>query len=418
MTQKQSTPNIMENQTKQRFTFDAAYHGTAKICVVGVGGGGGNAVNSMINDGLESVEFMAINTDCQDLEKSLANHKIQAGRELTKGLGAGARPEVGIQAIMECIDEIEQALHGFHLVFVTAGMGGGTGTGGVSIVADIARRLGILVVAIVTKPFEFENPKRMDYALSGIERLKIHVDTLIVIPNERLLDIADETTNLSDAFQRADNVLGDATRGISDLITKTGLINLDFADVRTTIKDSGTAIMGAAMGDLKDGAAPITMEAISSPLMDGVSISGARNVLVNLTAGSVPIKEVNSAMAVIKKEAGEDTEIITGVVVDNNLEGKMRITVIATGFDDKDMEVSKTSTKLLSEEKSFGYKGEDNLKVLDTPAWERRGVAKRKGEADSGMTKIKYLNEDDAPEKNEDINQKEPVPTFIRKMMD
>ncbi|MCY4170965.1 MAG: cell division protein FtsZ [Bacteroidetes bacterium] len=417
MTQKQSTDNIMENQSKPRFAFDAEYHGTAKICVVGVGGGGGNAVNSMINNGLESVDFMAINTDSQDLRKSLANHKIQAGRELTKGLGAGARPEVGIQAIMECAEEIEQSLRGFHLVFVTAGMGGGTGTGGVSIVADIARRMGILVVAIVTKPFEFENPKRMEYALSGIERLKIHVDTLIVIPNERLLDIADETTNLSDAFQRADNVLGDATRGISDLITKTGLINLDFADVKTTIKDSGTAIMGAATGDLKkDGAESITMEAISSPLMDGISISGARNVLVNLTAGAVPIKEVNAAMAVIKKEAGADTEIITGVVVDNNLEGKMRVTVIATGFEDKDKGVIRRPVKSLSEEKRFGYKGEDNLKILDKPAWERRGLASRKGEEDSHNTKIRYLNEDDAPDKSED--QTETVPNFLRKMMD
>lgn len=408
----------MENQNKPRFTFDAEYHGTAKICVIGIGGGGGNAVNSMINNGLESVEFMAINTDCQDLQKSLANHKIQAGRELTKGLGAGARPEVGIQAVMECAEEIEQALQGFHLVFVTAGMGGGTGTGGVSIVSDIARRLGILVVAIVTKPFEFENQKRMKYAVSGIERLKIHVDTLIVIPNERLLDIADESTNLSDAFQRADNVLGDATRGISDLITKTGLINLDFADVRTTIKDSGTAIMGAATGDLKDGAASITMDAISSPLMDGISISGARNVLVNLTAGSVPIKEVNSAMAVIKKEAGEDTEIITGVVVDDNLEGKIRVTVIATGFEDRDKGQGKRAVKSLSEEKSFGYKGEDNLKILDIPAWERRGFAKRKGEEDPDTKKIRYLNEDDAPKKNEDLAQQETVPTFLRKMMD
>jgi len=408
----------MENQNKPRFTFDAEYQGAAKICVVGIGGGGGNAVNSMINNGLESVEFMAINTDCQDLQKSLANHKIQAGRELTKGLGAGARPEIGIQAIMECAEEIEQALRGFHLVFVTAGMGGGTGTGGVSIVADIARRMGILVVAIVTKPFEFENQKRMKYAASGIERLKIHVDTLIVIPNERLLDIADESTNLSDAFQRADNVLGDATRGISDLITKTGLINLDFADVRTTIKDSGTAIMGAATGDLKDGAASITMDAISSPLMDGISISGARNVLVNLTAGSVPIKEVNSAMAVIKKEAGEDTEIITGVVVDHNLEGKIRVTVIATGFEDRDKGQAKRAVRPLSEEKSFGYKGEDNLKILDTPAWERRGFAQRKGETDPDKTKIRYLNEDDAPKKNEDLAQQETVPTFLRKMMD
>ncbi len=412
-------PNeIMEKQKKTRFKFDAEYQGIAKICVVGIGGGGGNAVNSMIEHGLESVEFMVINTDAQDLKKSLAKHKIQAGRELTKGLGAGARPDVGVQAMMECIDEIETALHGFDMVFVTAGMGGGTGTGGVSIVADIARRLGILVVAIVTKPFEFENKQRMQYALAGIDRLRSNVDTLIIIPNERLLDIADETTNLAEAFQRADNVLSDATRGISDLITKTGLINLDFADVRTTIKDSGTAIMGVGTGDIKTGAATITLDAISSPLMDGVSIAGARNVLVNLTAGSIPIKEVNAAMAVIKDEAGADAEIITGMVVDPEMEGKMRITVIATGFDRVKAPKKQGRKKLPAEEKDFGYKGEDNLKVLDTPAWERRGLAEAKKNVTLGEQKIRYLSEDDAPSKKGDPSPTDKVPAFLRKMMD
>ena len=412
-------PNqIMEKQKKTRFKFDAEYHGIAKICVVGIGGGGGNAVNSMIEHGLESVEFMVINTDAQDLKKSLAKHKIQAGRELTKGLGAGARPDVGVQAMMECIDEIETALHGFDMVFITAGMGGGTGTGGVSIVADIARRLGILVVAIVTKPFEFENKQRMQYALAGIDRLRNNVDTLIIIPNERLLDIADETTNLAEAFQRADNVLSDATRGISDLITKTGLINLDFADVRTTIKDSGTAIMGVGTGDIKTGAATITLDAISSPLMDGVSIAGARNVLVNLTAGSIPIKEVNAAMAVIKDEAGADAEIITGVVVDPEMEGKMRITVIATGFDRVKAPKKRERKKLHAEEKDFGYKGEDNLKVLDKPAWERRGLAEPKKNVTLGEQKIRYLSEDDAPSKKNGPSPSDKVPAFLRKMMD
>lgn len=412
-------PNeIMEKQKKTRFKFDAEYQGIARICVVGIGGGGGNAVNSMIEHGLESVEFMVINTDAQDLKKSLAKHKIQAGRELTKGLGAGARPDVGVQAMMECIDEIETALHGFDMVFVTAGMGGGTGTGGVSIVADIARRLGILVVAIVTKPFEFENKQRMQYALAGIDRLRSNVDTLIIIPNERLLDIADETTNLAEAFQRADNVLSDATRGISDLITKTGLINLDFADVRTTIKDSGTAIMGVGTGDIKTGAATITLDAISSPLMDGVSIAGARNVLVNLTAGSIPIKEVNAAMAVIKDEAGTDAEIITGVVVDPEMEGKMRITVIATGFDRVKTPKGREGKKLRLEDDDFGYKGEDNLKVLDKPAWERRGLAEPKKNITLGEQKIRYLSKDDAPSKKKEPSPSDKVPAFLRKMMD
>ncbi len=412
-------PNeIMGTQKKTRFTFDAEYQSVAKICVVGVGGGGGNAVNSMIENGLEAVEFMVINTDAQDLMKSQAKHKIQAGRKLTKGLGAGAKPEVGVQAMMECIDEIETALHGFDLIFVTAGMGGGTGTGGVSIVSDIARRLGILVVAIVTKPFEFENKQRMEYALAGIERLQNNVDTLIVIPNERLLDIADETTNLADAFHRADSVLSDATRGISDLITKTGLINLDFADVRTTIKDSGTAIMGVGTGEIKIGAATITLDAISSPLMDGISISGARNVLVNLTAGSIPIKEVNAAMSVIKEEAGADAEIITGVVVDSEMDGKMRITIVATGFDRVDISKNEAHKKLVLEQEDIGYKGEDNLKVLDKPAWERRGLAEPKKNVGLGAGKIRYLDEDNVPSKKKDPSPTDTVPAFLRKMMD
>ncbi|MCY4158414.1 MAG: cell division protein FtsZ [Bacteroidetes bacterium] len=406
-------------EKKSRFTFDAEYHGVAKICVVGVGGGGGNALNSMIRNGLKSVEFMAINTDAQDLSKSLASHKIQAGRKLTKGLGAGARPEIGIQAMLECSDEVETALDGYDLIFVTAGMGGGTGTGGVGIVADIARRLGILVVAIVTKPFEFENKKRMEYALKGIDRLKHHVDTLIVIPNERLLDISDESTNLFEAFKLADDVLGNAARGISDLITKTGYMNLDFADVSTTIKDSGTAVIGVGTGELETGAASITLEAISSPLMDGVSFSGARNVLVNLTAGSLPMKEMQAAMAVIKDEAGAEAEIITGVVVDDDMDGKLRVTVIATGFEQKHSQDNTQAPKVLaSEPKSFGYKGEDNLKVLDIPAWERRGFAQSKKNSSFSEQKIRYLNEDDAKSATEEASHSETTPAFLRKMMD
>lgn len=407
----------METQKNSRFKFDAEYTGIAKICVVGIGGGGGNAVNSMIRHGLESVEFMVINTDSQDLGKSLAMHKIQAGRKLTKGLGAGARPDVGMEAVLECKEEIETALHGFDMVFVTAGMGGGTGTGGISIVADIARKLGILVVAIVTKPFEFENKKRMGYALQGIEQLQNHVDTLIVIPNERLLDIADESTDLAQAFERADEVLCDATRGISDLITKTGMVNLDFADVRTTIEESGTAIMGVSSGELINGASTIALDAISSPLMDGVSISGARNVLVNFTADSVPLQEFTAAMKVISDEAGPEAEVIWGTIQDDKMEGKLRITVIATGFGDHHQNKKKQRQKALLKKESFGYKGEDNLKVLDTPAWERRGLGEPKKTSGSGDQKIRYMNEDDVPPKK-DSKPEDSTPTFLRTMMD
>ncbi len=413
------TSEIMEEHKKTRFSFDAECQSVAKLCVVGVGGGGGNAVNSMIRDGLEHVEFMVINTDAQDLQKSLAKHKIQAGRKLTKGLGAGARPEIGIEAMMECVDEIETALHGFDMVFVTAGMGGGTGTGGISIVADVAQRLGILVVAIVTKPFEFENKQRMEYALSGIDRLRSSVDALIVIPNERLLDVADETTGLAEAFQRADAVLSDATRGISDLITHTGVMNLDFADIRTTIENGGTALMGVATGDLKTGAATIALNAISSPLMDGISIAGARNVLVNFTADAIPIKEMNAAMAVLNDEAGEDTEVIAGVVKTVDMGDRIQITVIATGFDRLEASGEEPQREeLIPEQKNFGYKGEDNLKVLDEPAWERRGLAKARKGPPSEDGKIRYLDERDAPSKKKDPSPADSVPAFLRKMMD
>ncbi len=413
------TSEIMEEHKKTRFSFDAECQSVAKLCVVGVGGGGGNAVNSMIRDGLEHVEFMVINTDAQDLQKSLAKHKIQAGRKLTKGLGAGARPEIGIEAMMECVEEIETALHGFDMVFVTAGMGGGTGTGGISIVADVAQRLGILVVAIVTKPFEFENKQRMEYALSGIDRLRGSVDALIIIPNERLLDVADETTDLAEAFQRADAVLSDATRGISDLITHTGVMNLDFADIRTTIENGGTALMGVATGDLKTGAATIALNAISSPLMDGISIAGARNVLVNFTADAIPIKEMNAAMAVLNDEAGEDTEVIAGVVKTVDMGDRLQITVIATGFDRLEASGEEPQREeLIPEQKNFGYKGEDNLKVLDEPAWERRGLAKTRKGTPSGDGKIRYLDERDAPSKKKDPSPADSVPAFLRKMMD
>ncbi len=413
------TSEIMEEHKKTRFSFDAECQSVAKLCVVGVGGGGGNAVNSMIRDGLEHVEFMVINTDAQDLQKSLAKHKIQAGRKLTKGLGAGARPEIGIEAMMECVEEIETALHGFDMVFVTAGMGGGTGTGGISIVADVAQRLDILVVAIVTKPFEFENKQRMEYALSGIDRLRGSVDALIIIPNERLLDVADETTDLAEAFQRADAVLSDATRGISDLITHTGVMNLDFADIRTTIENGGTALMGVATGDLKTGAATIALNAISSPLMDGISIAGARNVLVNFTADAIPIKEMNAAMAVLNDEAGEDTEVIAGVVKTVDMGDRLQITVIATGFDRLEASGEEPQREeLIPEQKNFGYKGEDNLKVLDEPAWERRGLAKTRKGTPSGDGKIRYLDERDAPSKKKDPSPADSVPAFLRKMMD
>ncbi len=275
----------METSFSTNFTFDDALNEEAKICVVGVGGGGGNAVNNMIEKGISGVDFWVINTDAQALVANLAPSKIQAGQNLTKGLGAGAKPSVGAEAVEENRDEIIDALQGFDMVFITAGMGGGTGTGGVPIVAEIAKQLGVLSVAIVTKPFDCEGKRRMEIASKGVEYLKEQIDTLIVIPNERLLDISEATTTLVDAFVEADEVLYNATRGISDLITVHGLINLDFADVRTTMTNGGTALMGAATASGENRAERAATEALCSPLLDGISIHGAKNVLVNITAG-------------------------------------------------------------------------------------------------------------------------------------
>jgi len=378
------------NDFSSKFSFDDSANEEAKICVVGVGGGGGNAINNMVEKGIRgNVEFIAINTDSQALNENRAPQKIQAGRNLTSGLGAGARPNVGAEAIEESSNEIKQALDGYDMAFVTAGMGGGTGTGGAPVVASIARDLDILTVAIVTKPFECEGKRRMDTALEGIELLRENVDTLIVIANERLLDIADDDTSLIEAFEKADEVLYNATRGISDLITVHGLINLDFADVQTTMKDGGTALMGSATATGENRSEKAAIQAISSPLLDGLSIAGATNVLVNITSGpSLGIREATQATSVIQEEAGDDVEVIFGTVIEEDMEDKLRVTVIATGFDREEEEGdaaapagegesddeggSRRTVPLDENDPTHRYKGEDNLRQLDTPAYERR----------------------------------------------
>ena len=408
-----------------KFAFDSAPKGAAKICVVGVGGGGGNAVDNMIREGLHDVEFIVINTDAQALRQSKATHKIQAGRQLTKGLGAGARPVVGADAIAENKDDVKAVLHDFDMVFITAGMGGGTGTGGAPVVAEIAQQLGILTVAIVTKPFECEGLPRMRVALDGLEHLRGHVDTLIVIPNERLLDIADDSTSLIEAFRRADEVLYNATRGISDLITVHGLVNLDFADVRTTIEHGATALMGSATANGEQRAEKAAIEAISSPLMDGLSISGARNVLVNLTAGkSLGIREATTATSIIQKEAGDDVEVIFGTVIDDTMGDDLRVTVIATGFGHQ-TKIPPATRMMTGNNDAFpGYKGEDSLKVLDIPAFERRGIAEPKArkapdDTNEPKTHMKWINKSDLKggprPRRPDSND---PPAFLRKMMD
>ena len=389
----------MSNDFASRFAFDSDAQEDALIRVVGVGGGGGNAVNNMISKGITGVEFIAVNTDAQALSANSAPHKIQVGRELTKGLGAGARPAVGAEAVGENQRDIEQVLEGCDMVFITAGMGGGTGTGAAPVVAATAKRLGVLTVAVVTTPFAVEGRKRMRTAKEGIARLREAVDTLIIIPNERLLDVADADTPLVDAFAMADEVLYNAVRGISDLITVHGLINLDFADVRTTMVDGGTALMGSAMASGPERARESALDAISSPLLGGVSIAGARNVLVNITAGTgLGIREATQAMGVVQDEAGEEAEVIFGTVIDDDMGEDFRVTVIATGFDgaDSDKQAPQQDAAPAAEDARVrrtvkldgpsvpNYKGEEHLRQLDVPAYERRSrLVGRPGASDA-----------------------------------
>jgi cell division protein FtsZ len=319
------------------FEFEDAGLQNARMKVVGVGGGGGNAVNRMIDADLEGVEFISVNTDSQALKNSKSQIKIQIGKQLTRGLGAGARPEIGRQAIEENADEVRRVLEGADLVFITAGMGGGTGTGAAPVIADMAREMGALTIGIVTKPFLFEGKKRMRQAEQGLAELKRAADTVIVVPNERLLSVVGKGTSFRDALTRADEVLLHATQGISDLIHVTGEVNVDFADVRTVMQNRGPALMGTgdAAGDNR--AVEAAQEAISSPLLDNVSIEGAAGVLINITGGmDLTIDEVTTIASIIQEAAGEDAEIIFGAVHDPAMEGRVRVTVIATGLQQEE----------------------------------------------------------------------------------
>ena len=305
----------------------------AKIKVIGLGGGGGNAINRMVESGVKGVEFIAANTDLQVLNTSKADIKIQIGANLTDGLGAGAKPEIGKEAALESKKEIEEALTGADMVFITSGMGGGTGTGAAPIVAEIAQGLGALTVAIVTKPFSFEGKKRMDNAIAGIEELKKHVDTLIVIPNDRLREIIDKTTPMLEAFKEVDNVLRRGVQSISDLIAVVGLVNLDFADVRAVMEKSGRAIIGIGIGMGEDRAIEAARQAVSSPLLDA-SIEGATDAIINITGGvNLTLFEAEQAAEVVRAAANTDINTIFGSVINENLSDEVIVTVIATGFD-------------------------------------------------------------------------------------
>ena len=312
------------------FEFIENNNNAAHIKVIGVGGGGGNAVNTMIREGLSNVDFIIANTDLQAINASSAEVKLQLGSTLTKGLGAGANPEVGREAAMEDRERIAEALKGADMVFITAGMGGGTGTGAAPVVAEVAKQMGILTIGVVTKPFVFEGKRRKAFADKGLQDLKSAVDTLITIPNQRLINLAGESTSIIDAFKKADEVLVKAVRGISDLITIPGLINLDFADVRTIMNGKGLAMMGTGEAEGMGRAREAAQRAISSPLLEDIDISGATGVLLNITgSSSMTLHEVNDAAMMIQEAAHEDANIIFGAVIDEKMGANIRITVIS-----------------------------------------------------------------------------------------
>ncbi len=381
----------------------------AQLRIVGIGGAGGNAINTMISSGLSGVDFIVANTDAQALRVNLAPTKIQLGSESTKGLGAGANPEIGRNATLETEDELRQHLVGADMVFVTAGMGGGTGTGGAPIVARLAKESGALTVGVVTKPFLFEGKRRMRQADEGIHELKENVDTLICIPNQRLLAVASRSQPLIEAFHKADEVLLQAVRGISDLIMVSGLINLDFADVRTIMAEMGMAIMGAAAASGESRAEEAARRAIASPLLEDISISGARGVLINVTGGrSLTLHEVNEAATLIQEEAAEDANIIFGAVIDETLEEELLITVIATGFGEQELERPKTPTlSALSggRRNAKGQLGTFDPAVLEQPAYARRRT----------LTQSSVIPQTKNPDSERSDELAESMPVFLRK---
>ncbi len=390
--------------------LDNGFDRGAKIRVVGVGRGGGNATNSMIKRGLHGVDFFAINTDLQALQRSAAPNKIQIGKNLTRGLGAGADPTIGYRAVEEDREEIARALTGSDMVFVTAGMGGGTGTGGAPLVANIARSLGALVVGIVTRPFHCEGKKRSMQAEQGLEELRKQVDTLIVIPNQKLLSIVERNTPLTEAFDIANQVLYGATRGISELITVPGLINVDFADVRTVMREMGDAVMGSGEANGENRAVEAAHMAISSPLLEDVSISGAQGVLVNITGGpSLSLFEVEEATEIIHEAAGEEANVILGAVIDDQMTDEMTVTVIATGFNRKAVQASQGARQTKTPKPIERVpSGASDLQILDEPAYVRRGVPimlpTQRAESDVQKEKIDKTDHD--------------KPAFLRKVMD
>lgn len=353
--------------------FDVDTHQLAQIKVIGVGGGGSNAVNRMIEAGIQGVEFLAVNTDAQALQSSLATSKMQIGEKLTRGLGAGANPEVGKKAAEESREDIMNLLKGADMVFVTAGMGGGTGTGAAPVIAEIAKDLGALTVGVVTKPFAFEGKRRSTHASMGIANLKEKVDTLIVIPNDRLLEIVDRNTPMLEAFREADNVLRQGVQGISDLIAIPGLINLDFADVKTIMAERGSALMGVGVATGENRAAEAAKKAICSPLLE-TSIQGAKGVLLNITGGTnLSLFEVNEAADIVQSASDPEVNLIFGAVINDNLKDEIIVTAIATGFEQAEEDTYKKKSNPSKMQGISPFSNVDSSGAdLDIPAFMRK----------------------------------------------
>ena len=392
----------------------------ARIKVIGVGGGGGNAINNMIQSQLEGVEFIVANTDAQALARNHAPTRIQMGEGITRGLGAGAKPEVGMRAAEESRDRILESMTGADMVFITAGMGGGTGTGAAPVIAQVARELGILTVAVVTKPFSFEGKRRLRFAEDGLAELRKHVDTVITIPNQKLLGVVGKNTTILEAFRKADDVLHQAVRGITDLITVPGLINVDFADVRTVMDEMGQAMMGAAEATGDTRALDAATNAISSPLLDDVSIHGARGVLINITGGyNLALQEVDEAATVVRDMADEDAIIVFGAVLDESMEDSVRVTVVATGIGTAE-KVAFPSTEAKAQTPAARF-----INRQQPPPRVKEAVKEAVKEEDQESKKTRgarrrIANLEDYDHTFDQVNKEDSfdIPTFLRRQMD
>ena len=395
--------------------FDENKNLGAKVRIIGVGGGGNNALNTMINYKLSGVEFVAANTDAQALAANLAPMKLQLGSTLTKGLGAGANPEIGRKAALEDVALIREVLKGSDMVFITAGLGGGTGTGGAPVIAEAAREVGALTVAIVTKPFHFEGKKRMKQADEGLANLKMTVDALITIPNQRLLNISGKSMTLLEAFKKADEVLYHAAKGISDIIVGHGIINLDFADVRTIMSETGMAMMGMGISSGENRSVEAAQKAISSPLLEDISIEGARGLLINITGGqNLTLHEINEATTLIQKEAHEDANIVWGMVIDEEMQEEVRVTVIATGFGKVEEKTASRFKKVAPI--SFSFR--ENRENRDIPAFMRKVKVNPRFNEVRVNERYDEVKLDPATDFSMEDDDRFDIPTFLRKQAD